>query len=146
MGLVRVPLWERPSSRVAGLAPHLTGHPSSKGRSDDRDRHPAARGLAFGLGASPFAIGGFAALHNRWVLGALLGITVLWLLPPHRWAKRVMASGSQEQPAQAGRTEDGGGGASTVQLDVPGPGAVHRPGEEHSGEEPLFADSTPRMQ
>ena len=99
--------------------------------------------LVFGLGLVGMLAGGavihamkptrhvdiFASLHNRWVVGALLGITVLWLLPPHPWAKRVAASGSQEQPAQAGRTEDGGGGASTVQLEVPGPGAVHRPGE-----------------
>ena len=70
----------------------------------------------------------FAALHHWWVVGVLLGITVLWLLPPHPWAKRVVASGSQEQPAQAGRTEGGGGGASTARSDVPGPGAVPRPG------------------
>ena len=71
----------------------------------------------------------FAALHHWWVVGVLLGITVLWLLPPHPWAKRIVASGSQEQPAQAGRTEGGGGGASTAHLDVPGPGSVHRPGD-----------------
>ncbi|MDA8309392.1 MAG: hypothetical protein M0Z46_02045 [Actinomycetota bacterium] len=97
--------------------------------------------LVFGLGLVVMLAGGavihalkptrhvdiFAALHNRWVVGALLGIALLWLLPPHPWAKRVMASGSQEQPAKAGRTEDGGGGASTVHLVVPGPGPVHRP-------------------
>ncbi len=69
----------------------------------------------------------FAALHHWWVVGILLGIALLWLLPPHPWAKRLVASGSQEQPAQAGRTEGGGGGASTVQLEVPGPGPVDRP-------------------
>ena len=98
--------------------------------------------LVFGLGLVVMLAGGavihalkptrhvdiFASLHNRWVVGALLGITVLWLLPPHPWAKRVMASGSQEQPAQAGRTEDGGGGPFTVRSDLPGPGTVHRPG------------------
>ena len=99
--------------------------------------------LVYGLGLVVMLAGGavihavkptrhvdiFAALHNRWVDGALLGIALLWLLPPHPWAKRVIASGSQEQPARAGWTEDGGGGASTVRSDVPGPGAVHRPGD-----------------
>lgn len=33
----------------------------------------------------------FAAFHDWWVIGALLGITVLWLLPPHPWAKRAIA-------------------------------------------------------
>ena len=57
----------------------------------------------------------FAALHNQRVVGIVLGIAVLWLLPPHPWAKRVIALPSQEQPAPiAGGTEDGGGGASTV--------------------------------
>ena len=32
-----------------------------------------------------------AAFHNAWVVGILLGIAVLWLLPPHPWAKRVVA-------------------------------------------------------
>ena len=52
----------------------------------------------------------FAALHDQWVVGILLGIAVLWLLPPHPWAKRLVAPSSQEQPAEAGRAEDGGGG------------------------------------
>ena len=33
----------------------------------------------------------FAAFHNAWVVGVLLGIAVLWLLPPYPWAKRVVA-------------------------------------------------------
>lgn len=72
-------------------------------------------------------IDSLAALHNQWVASVLLGIAVLWLLPPHPWAKRVITTGSQEQPAQAGRTEDGGGGPFTVDSVVPGPGPVHRP-------------------
>ena len=52
----------------------------------------------------------FAALHDRWVVGVLLGIALLWLLPPYPWAKWLVAAGSQEQPAHAGRAEDGGGG------------------------------------
>ena len=141
--------------------------PTPEGKSSQRSQGRLSRwqsfGLAvgslvlvFGLGLVVMLAGGavihalkptrhvdiFASLHNRWVVGALLGITVLWLLPPHPWAKRVVASRSQEQPAQAGRTEDGGGGVSTVQLDVPGPGAVHRSGEEHSEDEPFFAGSS----
>ena len=38
----------------------------------------------------------YAALHRWWVVGPLLGISVLWLLPPHPWAKRVVASRSPE--------------------------------------------------
>ena len=64
----------------------------------------------------------FAAFHNQWVVGVLLGIAVLWLLPPHPWVKRLVAPSSPEQPAEAGRTEDGGGGASTVHVEVPEPG------------------------
>ena len=75
----------------------------------------------------------FAALHDRWVVGVLLGIALLWLLPPYPWAKRAAAAGSQEQPAHAGRAEDGGGGASTVQLEVPGPGAAPRSSGGPSG-------------
>lgn len=56
----------------------------------------------------------FFALHSHWVVGVLLGIAVLWLLPPHPWAKRAIARSSREQPAQAGGTEDGDGGAFTV--------------------------------
>jgi hypothetical protein len=73
----------------------------------------------------------FAALHNAWVVGVLLGITVLWLLPPHPWAKRVVVPRSQEQPAEnAGGTEDGGWGAFTVQEEIPGSGPVPRPAED----------------
>lgn len=97
--------------------------------------------LVFGLGLLVMLAGGavvhglkptrqidiFAALHNQWVVGVLLGITVLWLLPPHPWVKRVVAPSSQEQPVQAGGTEDDGGGASIVQHEIPGSGPVPRP-------------------
>lgn len=63
----------------------------------------------------------FAALHSQWVVGILLGISVLWLLPPHPWAKRVVATGSREEPAQtAGRTEDGGDSVATIQFAMSG--------------------------
>ncbi len=69
--------------------------------------------VIYGLGICVMLLGGvvihavkptrhvdiFAAFHNQWVVGALLGIAVLWLLPPHPWAKRVIAPSSQEQPA-----------------------------------------------
>lgn len=47
----------------------------------------------------------FAALHNHWVVGVLLGLVLLWLLPPHPWAKRAIATVPEEQPAPAGGTE-----------------------------------------
>jgi hypothetical protein len=103
--------------------------------------------LVYGLGLVVLLAGGtvihaldparrvdiFAAFHTEWVVGILLGIAVLWLVPPHPWAKRVVAPASQEQPAQAGRTEDGGGGAFTVQVHQPGPDAVHRPSDARLG-------------
>ena len=71
--------------------------------------------LVYGLGILVMLAGGvvihaikptrhvdiFAAFHNQWVAGALLGIAVLWLLPPHPWAKRAIAPLPQEQPAES---------------------------------------------
>jgi hypothetical protein len=89
----------------------------------------------------------FAALHNQWVVGILLGIAALWLLPPHPWAKRLIALPSQEQPAEAGRTEDGGGGASTVHLEVPGPGpSTGQAGGQPVGESPSDGSATQYQQ
>lgn len=103
--------------------------------------------LIYGLGLVVMLVGGvimhevvpkrhvdiFAAFHITWIVGVLLGVTVLWLLPPHPWARRAVAPLPQEQPAAiAGGTEDGGGGASTVQFEGSGPGTVHRPREESS--------------
>ncbi len=89
----------------------------------------------------------FAALHDQWVVGILLGIAVLWLLPPHPWAKRLVAPSSQEQPAEAGRSEDGGGGASTVQSEAPGPGPSTRPaGGQPVGESPSNGSATQYQQ
>lgn len=70
----------------------------------------------------------FTALHNQWVVGVLLGITVLWLLPPHPWAARVIAPLSREQPAGAGET--GGGGSITALSHYQGRASSHRPGED----------------
>lgn len=87
--------------------------------------------LVFGLGTLVMVGGGavihalrptrhvdtFAALHNQWVVGVLLGIAVLWLLPPHRWVKRVIESSSQEQPAQLPvGAEDGDAALATGTL------------------------------
>ena len=73
----------------------------------------------------------FAAFHNKWVVGVLLGIAVLWLVPPYPWGKRTIARSSLEQPAgTAGGTGDGGLGVVAVQLEAPGPGAVPRPAED----------------
>ncbi|MGH9920838.1 MAG: hypothetical protein ACRD6W_18460 [Nitrososphaerales archaeon] len=74
----------------------------------------------------------FAAFHNGWVVGVLLGIAVLWLLPPYPGAKRTIASLSPEQPAATAGGTEGGGPVVTVQIDGPGPGAVPRP-VEHRG-------------
>lgn len=46
----------------------------------------------------------FAALHRMWVVGALLGLSVLWLLPPHPWAKRLLAQEPRERPTTTGDT------------------------------------------
>jgi hypothetical protein len=114
--------------------------------------------LVYGLGLLVMLAGGvvihafnptkridiFAALHNQWVVGILLGITVLWLLPPYPWGKRVIAPLSQEQPAaMAGRTEGGGGGASTAHLDVPGPGPSTGQAEEQGAATLQLSDSSP---
>jgi hypothetical protein len=89
----------------------------------------------------------FAALHNEWVVGIVLGIAVLWLLPPYPWAKRLVAPSSQEQPAEAGRTEDGGGGASAVQDEAPGPGSsTGRAGSQPVGESPFLGSATQHQQ
>ena len=89
----------------------------------------------------------FAALHNAWVVGVLLGITVLWLVPPYPWGKRVVAPSSQEEPAEAGRTEDGGGGASAVQDEAPGPGSsTGRAGSQPVGESPFLGSATQHQQ
>ena len=42
----------------------------------------------------------FAALHSRIVVGILLGLSVLWLLPPYPWAK-PRPSAESRQPAQS---------------------------------------------
>ena len=120
--------------------PEEAGHPETEVRLARWQSFLIAVGslvLVFGFGLVVMLAGGavvhdvdpgrhmdtFAAFHNPWIVSILLGIAVLWLLPPHPWAKRVVAPSSQEQPAaSAGGTEDGSGGTDTVHLDVPGPG------------------------
>lgn len=50
----------------------------------------------------------FAVLHNHIVLGVLLGLVVLWLLPPYPWAKQQPSAGAGEPVQSAGETEVGG--------------------------------------
>lgn len=49
----------------------------------------------------------FAALHNHIVLGVLLGLSVLWLIPPYPWAAHQPTE-SREPADPAGETEVGG--------------------------------------
>lgn len=52
----------------------------------------------------------FAALHNHWVVGALIAIGILWLLPPYPWAKRLFVSRALLRPLPASETEGGATG------------------------------------
>jgi hypothetical protein len=61
----------------------------------------------------------FAAFHNWWVVGALLGITALWLLPPHPWAKRALASLPREHLATSA------GGVERSERSDPAPSVIH---------------------
>jgi hypothetical protein len=57
----------------------------------------------------------FAALHHLLVVGILLGLSVLWLLPPHPWANRLLASEPRERPARrARRAQRAGAGAGAA--------------------------------
>lgn len=50
----------------------------------------------------------FALFHNPLVVAIVLGVSVLFLIPPHPWAKRLFAPDSQKQAAPtATRTNDG---------------------------------------
>lgn len=55
----------------------------------------------------------FAALHNEVVLGVLLGLVVLWLLPPYPWAKPWSPTGSRASAQVADETKGGGAGNAT---------------------------------
>jgi hypothetical protein len=55
----------------------------------------------------------YYALHQQLVVGSLIGMSLLWLCPPHPWAKRLVEATDREQPAdRAG--EAGAGGPGTV--------------------------------
>jgi len=57
----------------------------------------------------------FFALHQQLVVGSLIGVSLLWLLPPHPWAKRVVEATDREEPAEiAGEAGDGGPAKVTV--------------------------------
>ena len=51
----------------------------------------------------------FAALHHLLVVGILLGLSVLWLLPPHPWARRLLAPEPAQRSARRGRRARRGG-------------------------------------
>ena len=104
--------------RQPSPGPEEAGHPETEVRLKRWQSFLIAVGslvLVFGFGLAVMLVGGavvhavdpgrhvdtFAAFHNQWIVGVLLGIAVLWLLPPHPWAKRVVAPLPQEQPAQA---------------------------------------------
>lgn len=112
--------------------------------------------LVYGIAFGVTAIGGvvihafdparhvdiFAALHNMWVVGVLLGITVLWLLPPHPWARRVISPDSREQPAwMAGGAEGGGDRVDAAQFEVPGPEPASRPLGDRRSDVPSLGGS-----
>ena len=59
----------------------------------------------------------FAALHHLLVVGILLGLSVLWLLPPHPWARRLLASEPRERPARRARRARRGGPVVTTIAD-----------------------------
>lgn len=76
----------------------------------------AALVFFFGLALGELALGGvvlhainpahhfdvFYVLHQEPVVIALLAVSVIWLLLPHSWAKRVVQPANQEQPTRDG--------------------------------------------
>ena len=86
-------------------------------------------------------IDAFAALHDRWVIGALLGITVLWLFPPHPWAKRLVV------PAyDAHRAEEPPGADHAVARDEPQLGACASTSQERTNPPSSTAPAAPQYQ
>jgi len=55
----------------------------------------------------------YYALHQQLVVGSLIGMSLLWLLPPHPWAKRLVEATDREEPAERAG-EAGVGGPGTV--------------------------------
>lgn len=94
-----------------------------------------AFGVLTGVGAILHAVNPakhfdtFYVLHNEIVVGTLIALSLLWLLPPHPWAKRLIGAAERE-PATAGRADGGGSYGADDQLDGTGLGTVPRPTEE----------------
>lgn len=98
--------------------------------------------LVYGLGAGVMAAGGavlhaidptravdaFAALHDRWVVGILVGIGALWLLPPYPWASHVVAAPSTTASRPAGTDAADHAEHAGVLAREERPGAVPGPG------------------
>ncbi|MGH8981244.1 MAG: hypothetical protein ACRDWE_09530, partial [Acidimicrobiales bacterium] len=50
----------------------------------------------------------FYVFHNGIVVACLIGVSLLWLLPPHPWAKKLVEATYREEPAvAAGGAESG---------------------------------------
>lgn len=94
-----------------------------------------AFGVLTGVGAILHAVNPakhfdtFYVLHNEIVVGTLIALSLLWLLPPHPWAKRLVEK-TGRKPATAGRAGGGGSYGADDQLDGSGLGTVPRPAEE----------------
>lgn len=57
----------------------------------------------------------YYALHSQLVVGSLIGVSLLWLLPPHPWAKRLVEAADREEPAEgAGEGRSGAPGMVTA--------------------------------
>jgi MFS family permease len=54
----------------------------------------------------------FRSLHEQFVVGTLLGLSLFWLLPPHPWMNESEAREVREPATSAGET--GGGDVSNV--------------------------------
>lgn len=88
----RMPLWQSSLSALVGLV------------------------FVLGVAVGEMAIGGslihafidparrfdvFSALHDQLVMGCLMGVSLLWLLPPHPWAKRLVEATDRAGPADS---------------------------------------------
>jgi hypothetical protein len=70
----------------------------------------------------------YFALHQQLVVGSLIGMSLLWLLPPHPWAKRVAEAADRDQPAEVAGEAGTRGPRKVTALSVyQGRDPPHRP-------------------